>query len=157
MFKCSNFSVNSVWKMWFSPKWSTVLWFLFCLVQSAHLTVVFFTGGPPFCLNQDVNGGVCGIIENFFAFPPFQQAVDLLASSLTGFTTIIQIQEVLDYVTQSFGPNPLNTTDYESMSHSFNLFLFQPWVSIYFIAILVLPNCMLKTFALVLFLFRFFV
>lgn len=97
-----------------------------CIVVSYVLCYFCSLGGPPFCLNQDVNSVVCGIIENFFAYPPFQQAADLLASSLTGFTTIIQIQEILDYITQSFGPNPLNSTNYESMSHSFNLVIFEP-------------------------------
>lgn len=86
-------------------------------------------GNPPFCLNQDANGGVCQLVENFFGFMPFQQVVDILASSLTGFTSFIQIQEIIEYVTQSFEPNPLNTTDYESMSKSFNLIIFQPWVN----------------------------
>lgn len=77
-------------------------------------------------MSQDVNDGACQVIENFFGFMPFQQAVNFLASSLTAFTTIAQIQELVDYITQSFGPNPLNTTDYESMSKSFNLIIFQP-------------------------------
>lgn len=57
---------------------------------------------------------------------PFQQVVDTLANSLTGFTSLIQIQEIVEYVTQSFGPNPLNATDYESISESFNFIIFQP-------------------------------
>lgn len=76
-----------------------------------------------------MNSGVCSAIENFFGFTPFQQAVNLLAGALTAFTNILQIQEILLYVTQSFGQNPLDTTDYESMSKSFNLILFHPWVN----------------------------
>lgn len=95
-------------------------------MSSFDFFFVFASGGPPFCLNQDMNSAICGVIENFFAFPPFQQAADLLASSLTGFTTFIQVQEIVEYITQSFGPNPLNTTNYESISRSFNLIIFEP-------------------------------
>lgn len=112
VFECSNFSVCET-----KVKRKNLLF---------KNSFVYFSGGPPFCLNQDMNSGACEVIENFFAYPPFQQAVDVLASSLTGFTTIIQVQEILDYVTHSFGPNPLNTTDFESMSQSFNLVIFEP-------------------------------
>lgn len=119
VYERSNFSVSQ--KRIYHSAWVRVI--LNNISDSVH-----FAGGPPFCLNQDVNGAVCGVIENFFAYPPFQQAVDVLASSLTEFTTIIQVQEILDYVTHSFGPNPLNITNFKSMSRSFNLIIFEPWV-----------------------------
>lgn len=92
---------------------------------------MFVLGSSPFCLSQDANSEVCQLVENFFGFMPFQQVVNILAGSLTVFTTNIQIQEILDYITQSFGPNPFNITDYESMSKSFNLIIFQPWVKLW--------------------------
>lgn len=83
-------------------------------------------GPPQFCRSDDLSDDVCSAIENFFAFMPFQQIVDILASALTDYTHILQIQEILNYVTHSFGPNPLNSTNYESISKSFNLIIFHP-------------------------------
>lgn len=102
----------------------------FVLFHFIYFRCIFSSGNPQFCLSNDVNDGVCSVIENFFAFGPFQQVVDLIAGSLTAFTNILQVQEVLLYITQSFGQNPLNTTDYESISKSFNLIIFHPWVDI---------------------------
>lgn len=100
------------------------------LVDKVSVSIIhfrcFFLGNPQFCLSDDVNDGVCSVIENFFAFGPFQQVVELIAGSLTAFTNILQVQEVLLYITQSFGQNPLNTTDFESISKSFNLIIFHP-------------------------------